>query len=123
MVANFTFNSLKVDRISLYALKTACQLNFRFHRYLDLKIQAKGDKWYWWDLGVYNGWWHYRLWANWIRIEFDDFEITDVNAPWKKTLRNSHFNTKFYVLLLYFFVHLQLLFIAKGPMNVYVLLF
>ena len=38
MVNKFTFNFLKFDKILFYALKNACQLDFQFRRYLDLKI-------------------------------------------------------------------------------------
>ena len=57
----------------------------------------KGDKWYWWDLGVYDGWWQCRWWANWIIIEFRRwFWSWRCNCSFKKKnkLRNSHFYRK-----------------------------
>ena len=38
MVAEFPFDFLEVDKIFPPTLKTTCQLNFIFCRYLDLKI-------------------------------------------------------------------------------------
>ena len=38
MLAEFTFDFLKVDKISFHTLKIVCLLDFRFRRYLDLKI-------------------------------------------------------------------------------------
>ena len=38
MVAEFPLDFLKFDKISFHALKTACQLDFRYRGYSDLKM-------------------------------------------------------------------------------------